>query len=248
MTVNKKLSNNTIGKHIKTLKTFLNEATEQGINSNIKFRSKRFRAAREDTDSIYLTEEELDQIYNLDLSNNKRLEKARDLFIVGCWTGLRFSDFTQISRHNNKGDQIKIKTQKTGREVVIPIHQTVKEIMSKYNSQNNLPPSITNQKLNVYIKEIGKKVPALKSKVSFSYTMNGLKIKTEKEKYNLITTHTARRSFATNNYLIGVPTYTIMAITGHSTEKAFLRYIKVTPDQHAKILQRFWNNQLKNAK
>jgi len=240
----KNLSNNTIGKHIKTLKTFLHEATEQGVNTNYNFRSKRFKTAREDTDSIYLTEEELNQIFELDLSNNKRLEKARDLFLVGCWTGLRFSDFTQISTHNIKGDFIEIKTQKTGRKVVIPIHKTVKDIMSRYNTHNNLPPSITNQKLNAYIKEVGEKVPALKLNVSFSYTKNGLKVKTEKKKYKLITTHTARRSFATNLYLAGVQTNTIMAITGHSTEKAFLRYIKVTPDEHAKILQRFWNNQL----
>ena len=248
LTEDKKLSNNTIGKHIKTLKTFLNEATEQGVNLNFKYRSKRFKSAREDTESIYLTEGELNQIYNLDLSNNKRLEKARDLFIVGCWTGLRFSDFTQISRQNIKGDFIEIKTQKTGKQVVIPIHRTVKEIMSMYNTHNNLPPSITNQKLNAYIKEVGKKVPALNSKVTFSYTKHGLKVKPEKKKYKLITTHTARRSFATNLYLGEVQTNTIMAITGHSTEKAFLRYIKVTPNQHAKILQRFWNEQLKMVK
>ena len=82
---------------------------------------------------------------------------------------------------------------------------------------------------------------ALKKEVSISFTKGGVLETKVLEKWNLVTTHTARRSFATNQFLNGVPTLSIMAITGHKTEKAFMKYIKVTPDDHAKIMANIWN-------
>lgn len=86
----KGLATNTIGKKIQTLKIFLNAATEQGINPYQKYKSKNFSTLTEESDNIYLTKEELKKFYNHDFSENKRLEKVRDIFIVGSWTGLRF--------------------------------------------------------------------------------------------------------------------------------------------------------------
>ena len=243
LTTKKKFSTNTIGKHIRTLKIFLNDATERGLNSSFAYKSKRFKIQGEPTDSIYLTETELQDIYNLDLYHNPRLDKVRDLFLVGCWTGLRFSDFSTITPENIKGDFIEIETQKTKNKVTIPIHSTVKAIMNKYKEKynNSLPPSISNAKMNEYIKEFAKEVPSLKDAItSKTYTKGGLNITKNFNRYELITTHTARRSFATNLYKDKVPAYTIMQITGHKTEKAFLSYIKVTNDEHAKILQSHW--------
>lgn len=76
------------------------------------------------------------------------LDRVRDLFLVGCWTGLRFSDFSRIAPENIKGDFIEIETQKTAEPVVIPIHTTVKQIMKKYKGKypNSLPPAISNEK------------------------------------------------------------------------------------------------------
>ena len=92
-----------------------------------------------------------------DLTEKPRLDRARDLFLVGCWTGLRFSDFNDIRPKNIKGDFIEIKTQKTGETVVIPIHSALKNIMEKYagKTENSLPPSISNDKLNEYITHRG---------------------------------------------------------------------------------------------
>lgn len=233
------LSTNTIGKDVKTIKTVLNEATERGINTNLQYKSRRFSTTSEQTDSIYLTEQELKEIESLDLTGNSRLENVRDLFLIGCYTGLRYSDFSIIKPEQIKDGFIEIKEQsKTGNPVVIPVHTTVKQILQKYEGQ--LPRSISNQKTNDYLKEIGKKIPSLKKNFSRTITKAGLKVSSNFEKWELLTTHTARRSFATNEYLNGTPTITIMAITGHRTEKAFLRYIKLTPNEHAKLLKTQW--------
>ncbi len=235
-------ANNTIGKHMKTLKTFLNEATERGLSTNLSHKSKRFRVIREDTESIYLTESELAEICALDLSDNPRLDRIRDLFIVGCWTGLRFSDFSNIQPENIKIEEIELETQKTGETVVIPIHPTVKKIMAKYKGKypNSLPPAISNVKMNQYLKELGHMVESLHAKTSTSITKGGLNISTNRKKFELVTTHTARRSFASNLYLSGFPAISIMKITGHRTEKAFMRYIKITPNENANLLRLHW--------
>src|ERR1017187_1061110 len=109
----KQFATNTIGKQIKNVKVFLNEATERGINKKLDYKSKRFKVVSEEADTIYLTESEIKNLYDLDLSENPRLERVRDLFIVGCYTGLRFSDFSQIASENIKNGFISIRTQKT---------------------------------------------------------------------------------------------------------------------------------------
>ncbi|MBN2215017.1 MAG: site-specific integrase [Bacteroidales bacterium] len=238
---------NTIGKHIKNLKRILNEASTPEMNVNKFTFYKRFKVQIVEIEAIYLSEKELQTMYELDLSDSPRLDRVRDLFLVGAWTGLRFSDFTNIQEKNIKGDFIHIATQKTGQKVVIPLHPVVKAIMEKYKDryENSLPPAISNVKMNAYLKDIGKKLDILKTPESITIIKAGQKIHTKRMKWELLSTHTARRSFATNMYKAGVPTITIMAITGHRTEKAFLSYIKVTPDEHAKILMKHYQESVK---
>lgn len=233
------LANNTLGSLIKNIKVFMNEAYEMGLHNNLEFKKKRFVVPSESTDTVYLDEEELQTLFELDLSQNPRLEKVRDLFLIGCHTGLRFSDFTRLRPENIDNDFIEIETQKTGKSVVIPIHDVVKEILLKY--KNNLPKAISNQKMNSYLKEIAK-LSDFNESTTKSYTKGGQKISRTFSKFDLVTTHTARRSFATNTYKMGVPAITIMQITGHLTEKAFLRYIRLTPREHAEKLREAWNN------
>lgn len=233
---------NNVGKYIQVVKTFLTYATENGYNTNMFFQSKQFKAHKVAGFSIYLNENEVNDIYELDLSSTPHLERVRDLFIVGCWTGLRFSDFTNIQPKNIEGDFLKITTYKTGEKVIIPIFRTVKEIMAKYKERypNSLPPAIANQKMNAYLKEIAKQVHSLKAPVDVEEIKGGLKVSTTKQKWELVTTHTARRSFATNVYKSGFPAISLMKITGHRTEKAFLLYIKVTPEENAQKLLEHW--------
>jgi integrase len=236
------LKPNTIAKHFKKLKTFLNDATERGYNTNKAYKSKRFVVAEVVPETIYLSETELTELASLDLQGKPRLERVRDLFLVGCWTGLRFSDFSTLTKDNFKDDLIEITTQKTKETVIIPIYPIVSEIMHKYNGQtaNSLPLPYSNVKMNLYLKELGQFIPSLNETVKINTILKGKEVVKEYHRYELLTCHTARRSFATNLYIDGFPSITIMKITGHKTEKAFMRYIRVTPKEHARLLQSHW--------
>ena len=226
------LSSNTVGKHIKTIKSFMNEATERGHNKNLEFRNKKFKTIREEADTVYLSIEELEKIEELDLKASIRLERVRDLFLIGCYTGLRFSDFTQINPENIVSDNtvIQIRTQKTGQRVSIPLHKTVRTILKKY--RNKLPKAYTNQTMNDYLKEVVG-LAGIKELIETTITKGGKIEKKVLPKHKLVSTHTARRSFATNLYLAEVPSISIMKITGHKTERSFLQYIRVTQRENA---------------
>lgn len=219
------LAQNTIAKDITVLKVFMGEAIDLGYTNNIAFRHKKFTVEEEETDAVYLTEAEINTIYRLDLAEFPRLEKVRDLFIFGCYVGLRYSDYSTIQPENIvniEGDFfIKIITSKTKELVIIPCSPEVMEIFEKYSyNKNNLPGAPSNQKFNEYIKEVCKKA---------TLTEKGrLSTRPEQPLYECISSHTARRSFATNLYLDGYPTIEIMKITGHRTEKAFMKYIRVS--------------------
>lgn len=226
------LSANTVGKHIKTIKIFLNEATERGHNQNLEYKKKKFKVLKEESENIYLTVSDLKIIEDLKLDDKKRLDKVRDLFLIGCFTGLRFSDFTQIKKENiiQRKSMLQIRTQKTGERVYIPLHRVVKSILKKYDY--HLPKAYTNQVMNRYLKEL-MEIAGFNDMIEKSITKGGEIQKNTIPKYQMVTTHTARRSFATNLYLADVPTLSIMKITGHRTEKSFLKYIKVTQEQNA---------------
>jgi integrase len=231
----KNYGKNTIGTLIKNLKVFMNEAVDRNLTTNLQFKNKRFRTVEEPSETIYLTEKEIKRIHDLDLSDNVRLEKVRDLFIIACYTGLRFSDLVELRNENiiNKGTVVRITTVKTGEVVIIPLKGFVKEILKKYKG---IPPqAISNQKMNEYLKELGEKAE-LSDDVIISCTRGGKRHRETFKKHELITTHTARRSFATNAYLQNVPTISIMKITGHRTEKSFLKYIKISQEDNANKL------------
>lgn len=238
LTNKKRFAVNNVGKYIQTLKTFLNEATAKGLNTKADYKSRRFKVVQEDSDSIYLNETELQTLYDLDLSKTPRLDKVRDLFLVGCWTGLRFSDLVALRPEKIKDGIIRLEQIKTLDKVVIPCHPIVNAILAKYSG--NLPRAISNQKMNDYVKEVCK-LAGLTETTTKGITKAGVRLLQNFEKWELVSVHTARRSFATNMYQLGVPTVTIMRITGHRTEKAFLTYIKLSEDEHAQIIQAYWN-------
>lgn len=233
MQYEKQLSINTMGKHIKNLKAFLNEATEKGINNNLAYRSKRFTVLKEASESIYLTSKELDLLKDFDYSFDPKIEKVVDLFLIGAYTGLRVSDFKAIRRdyilRRPKGLVLKVDTQKTGETVYIPATPALVDILEKYEYN---PPSFCDSYINKLIKVAGR-LAGIKETVTISKNKGGRKISQKYFKYELIKTHTARRSFCTNAYLAGVDTLDIMAISGHKTESSFQKYIKVSKQQHA---------------
>jgi len=230
----KKYSPNTIGKHIKTLKGLMRQAQDEGLHASNEYERKSFKSIRESVQNIYLTESELKKIYELDLSSDPVQKVARDIFLIGCYTAQRFSDFSRITPANirpleNNKMVIELIQQKTGEKVIIPIRYELDEILKRYNYT---VPKTYEQKVNDRIKKIGEKA-GITEPVNLEQNKGGLKVKTEVKKCDLIVTHTARRSGCTNMYLAGIPTIAIMQISGHKTEREFLKYIKVTKEETA---------------
>jgi len=235
---NQGLGANSIGKQVKNLKGIMQMANKlkfeidghkYAYTTNKEY--LEFGVHNTPGDDPYLSESEIFSFYKFDFSGNKRLEAVRDLFVFGCMVGLRYSDYSNVKPDNivdQDGEKfIFIKTKKTGTVVHIPCNPLVMDIFKKYkNRPNKLPPTISGQKFNEYLKEAAR-IAGL--------TEAGRKpSKPDLPLYECISSHTARRSFATNYYLDGFPTIDLMKITGHSTEKSFLGYIRVTKLQAAK--------------
>jgi site-specific recombinase XerD len=231
------MSTNTIGNKIQCIKAVLNDATDKGINKNMFFKSQKFKAISEENENIYLTESELEALRLFDFTKFPKLDKVRDLFLIGAWTGLRFSDFTRLHSDNIRGNRIFIEQQKTAKPVVIPCSPVFNQLWDKYDGK--LPKVISNQKFNEYIKEACK-LAGINEPFFKGITKGGHRITKKYEKWELVSSHTARRSFATNHFKSGLSAIAIMNITGHKTEKAFLRYIKATQEDYATLLELHW--------
>lgn len=232
------------GKNIKTLKVFMNSAVRNGLTTNVKFRDTDFVSVKEPADSIYLSLDELTTIWQLDLKYSPTKERARDLFLIGCFTGLRVSDFNYLKTSSFREMEgvklLVVKTQKTNKVVGIPLHPIVDAIFTKYDGK---PPRMADQKINLNIKDVVQ-LAGINEPTETTTTIGGKEVTATLPKYKLVSNHTGRRSFCTNAYLTGMDSLDIMAISGHTSEKEFLKYIKVTPEQRAiKISKtRFFTN------
>jgi integrase len=225
-------SSATTAKLITNLKVVLREAHEEGYSKNAIYTHRKFAfAQKEKPFAIYLGEEEIKALESLDLCANKRLERVRDLFILNCHTGVRFSDLQQIRFANLRNGCFEVVQQKTGNTVFIPMKIEVQEVLNKYEGVP--PPKISNAKFNEYIKEACSLVPALQAMVTVKRVKGGKTITQLRRKCELIGSHTGRRSFATNEYNRGELTVReIMSATGHETEKSFFGYIRTTEKEH----------------
>jgi integrase len=231
----KGLSNNTIAKEIRILKVVLNEAVELGYTNNQEFKKGYFGRGEDDTDSVYLSDHEIIKLSRCDFSNNKTMEQVRDMFVFNAFVGLRYSDVISLGPENIVKYEddlfIKTRTKKTNDLVIIPCNPIVLKIFQKYESNSNrLPKAYMNQVFNRYIKEVCQ---------AAGLTEKGrLSINPGKELWECVSSHTARRSFATNLYLDGYPVNEIMKATGHKSEKAFWKYIKVSKLDSARRLSK----------
>lgn len=227
-------ADNTIGGFIKKLKCVLRAAESRGYPVNPAYKSTEFKAQSSiDVDTIYLTREEVERFEKVDLTqkeDGKNLELARDIFLVGVWTAQRVSDYNNLKPENikvvdNNGTPmtyISIHQQKTGRLVEIPCNAKVREILNKYPKGL---PHLSDQKINKYIKDIGK-MAKIDDVVEVKGSRGGQVIKEYYKKYDLICTHTARRTGATLMYLDGIAIYDIMKVTGHKSVTTLEKYIR----------------------
>ena len=221
----------TAGKTIKRIKQIMRAAHQRRYHINTDFTGVRTETAK--TSKFALTFEELEQLYALDLTGNPRLEKVRDLFLIGAYTGLRFSDFTRIKPEYIEqvdGETIlTITAAKTGQVVSMPLFPIPAAILRKYDYQT---PKVSNQKMNDYLKELGK-LAGMNEKMFVTNTAGGKRSEAVFSKWERLTTHVARRSFATNFYRDGVQVAVLMKITGHTTERQFMAYISIDGKMNA---------------
>ena len=205
------LKPNTIGADISKIKRLMNEANEDKLTANQDYKKRDFKIIHVDVDTIYLNENEIKALYEMNIESPQK-RKARDIFVLNCYTGLRHSDWSKVSSECIHEGNLYIRTQKTDEPVIIPIKPLVMEILQRYGTLQ-IP---INNKFNDSLRWIGEK--AAEQKIGTGNPKKWLQIRT----------HTARRSFATNAYLAGIPMRDIMQITGHRTTESFLKYIRVT--------------------
>lgn len=198
----------------------------------------KFDTRREETDSIYLTEPEILELLAIDDFTDPVHQQVRDVFVVGCFTGMRFSDYSTLDTKAIRNNRLEIVQQKTGSKVTIPIHPTVRQILEKYNYA--LPEVPPNNEFNRIIKLVGAKLPCLHVSFVIQITYKRERKQVKMLKYDFLQTHTARRSFCSNEYLRGTDAMVIMAISGHRSHKSFMRYIKVSGEQFADKLEQIW--------
>lgn len=236
------LLNNSVGKHIKNLKAFLNYAMDNEYTGQINL--KKFKVLQEEAQTVYLTEQELLRLHYL-AGLNDRLSHVRDNFCFGCFTGLRFSDIQKLNKSNFKEDTIEIRTDKTKGFLKIPLNDYALEILKRNEGKfknKPLPPGISNQKTNQYIKELGQKAAIMEDVEMEKYT-GSLKVLVKKKKYELLSSHTARRTFVTLALEKGIRPEIVMAMTGHSNYNTFKKYIKITDTIKQTEMKRLWSKQ-----
>jgi hypothetical protein len=240
---------NYIGKHIKSFKTIMRAAREENppLHNNQEIERKAFKAISEEVEHIYLTEAELKAMFELDLSKFdltpvntglrpyeiKALPIVRDVFLAGCYTAQRYSDYRRLNKSMVKtmgaNKYIELNQVKTGEKCIIPIRPELDAILKRYDY--TLPKTFE-QKVNNGIKVIGK-LAGITEMIHVEKQRGGMKVKTDNPKHKLICTHTARRSGCTNMYLAGIPIIDIRKISGHKTETEFLKYIRVGKEETA---------------
>ena len=248
----KDYSVNYFGSTIAVLRAVLTDAMEiDRLHTNTVPFSKAFCAPSARVDSIYLNDEELLAIYRADINveavkdicEEKRdtlvamrveaMKRARDIFLVGAYTGLRHSDYSKLSTANIADGKFVIYNEKTDIKTVIPIHWVLQEMMDNgFDFTERMPL----QKLNKEIKYVAQ-LAGIDDEVTISSVKGGKRVQTTYKKYELVSSHTARRSFATNASNAGVPTRVIMKVMGYKRESTFFDYIKTSESENAELMQ-----------
>ncbi|PKH68150.1 integrase [Flavobacterium sp. ALD4] len=242
---NEKYAEITAKRMVGRFKFFCTRSEELGFEVNSNYKQTVFVAKdEEEYKHPYLSVDEINKVFKLDLSHDNTLENVRDNFIIGLWTGLRVSDFlTRLKIEDLKDDYINIKTLKTGTWVSLPIHDHIQTILNKRGGF--FPSKISEPKFNKHIKTICQLVDIDEEMIG-GVTEVDEKTKTKRKKvkvykkHELVTSHICRRSFVTNH--IGkIPNSELCKLGGWATEDMMLHYVKSTSRQSANELKKYWD-------
>lgn len=230
------LTNNSIGKYISTLKTFLSWAEERGAPLSKDYR--KFKVDEEDVDVIALTWDELERIKSVDLSTHPRLERVRDLFLFACYTSARFGDVQNLNMDDIQRGTWHLRTGKTKAPTLIPIVSQAEAILDKYRNDGRLP-RISSQRMNEYLKELGH-MAEINEPVCIVRYLGAKRNEIRGPKWNFLTSHIARRTFVTLALEAGVRPEVIMSITGHRSFKTMKKYIAITDHSKTEAMENVW--------
>lgn len=247
--------NATAAKQVGTVKTFLALARKHGYAINPTYRD--FSVKRDTLEVIALTQDEFLTLYNLDLSGDelisvstdpdkkdrkvslKALAKVRDVFCFSCVTGLRYSDLAQLRREHVRGNYIRLTVTKTKEPIEIPLTAYASEILSRYPHQIKSLPIISSQKFNEYIKALCR-YAGINEEIEIVRYRGAKRDAVVYPKYELISAHTGRKTFATLSLEKGLNAEEVMAITGHRSYASFKRYVNVTKERKKAAMWKAW--------
>lgn len=256
------LKNSTIGKQIGFLKWFLRWATSKGHNTNLAYQSFTVKLKTAQRKVVFLEWDELMKVYNYDIPKNgeivelqkttgekylkiisdaSALKKTRDIFCFCCFTSLRYSDVNNLKRADISDNKISLTTIKTADTIVIELNKYALSILEKYkniDSGEYVFPRITNQRMNLYLKELCE-LCGINQPITQTYYSGNRRIDETKPKYEWVGTHTGRRTFICNALILGIPVTTVMKWTGHADYKSMQPYIDVADSAKAEAMKLF---------
>ncbi len=249
------MRNSTIKKQLGFLKWFLRWATKKGYNTEQSFEKFNPKLKSAQKQIVFLEWTELLHLYSFDFTTAtdskgqpltpgvmQTYDKVRDVFCFSALTGLRYSDVANLKRSNIIDDCIVITSIKDVDNLTIELNDRAKAILQKYEKisfpYDTALPIITNQRMNEYLKEIGK-ICKFDTPITEVYYKGNDRIEEVKPKYEHIGTHTARRTFISNALMKGIPTNVVMKWTGHSDYNAMKPYIAIADKAKASEMKKF---------
>ena len=217
------------GAIISKLKVVMNEGYKLKYHKNEEFR--QFKRMSEVPETIALSSSELDALWNCDKLTQME-SKARDLFIIGVYSVARWEDYSRMTKDNISNGMLNYEQLKTGKTVILPVSPRLQECLDR---NGGIAPKLSQQKFNGAIKRCCRKI-GMTDKLNVSKSKGANRVSESIERCELVSSHTARRTGATMLYLAGVPAKRIMLCTGHSTESNFLRYVRISKEENARML------------
>ena len=229
-------SQNTINKDMECIKSVLKRSYKKKLHTNDIFKDDDFSESRVKTSIFALNESEVNRLYEYDFTDNQRLERVRDWFLISCWSALRWSDFSVLNPEHiiKDGEDFYLNkfNEKTEKEVFVPIDKRLYQMLEKYNFRSI---DISNQKFNDYIKEVFE-IVGITDLINLRESIKGEMKDISYRKCDIVSAHDGRRTWSSINYLKGYPIGLLMQVTAHEKEETFLSYVGVSALEKARRL------------
>ena len=233
-------SNNTVAKTFKILKTFMTYSFDRDYTTNLAY--NKFNSIETAKEIYALSLDEVFLLLNYDFGENIHFANTRDLFCFSCFTGLRISDVSRLSRDSIKNGVLHIFTQKTKDDIKIPLNKYAQEILERHLELATPLPYVPTDKLNKSLKEIGKLLN-IDEPVRKVLIKGGEREITHVPKYEIMTFHIARKTFITNSLILGMQERVVREFSGHKEEKSFAKYVKFADSYKEQQMKDIWSKE-----